>query len=57
MLNRVASSSPIQKPITTEQIGNVAAFLCSDLSSGITGEVIFVDHGYHAMGVMLASEK
>lgn len=53
MLKRVAASSPIQKPITTEQVGNTAAFLCSDLSSGITGEVIFVDNGYHAMGAMV----
>ncbi|MEC8881908.1 MAG: enoyl-ACP reductase [Pseudomonadota bacterium] len=56
MLNRVALSSPIKKPITTEQIGNTAAFLCSDLSSGITGEVVFVDNGYHAMGVMAGVE-
>ena len=53
MLNRVANSSPIQRPITTTQIGNVTAFLCSDLSSGITGEVVFVDNGYHTMGVMM----
>lgn len=56
MLQRVARSSPIKKPITIEQIGNVAAFLCSDLASGITGEVIFVDNGYHAMGVMADQE-
>lgn len=55
MLNRVAESSPIQKAITTEQIGNATAFLCSDLSNGITGEVIFVDNGYHAMGVTAGS--
>ena len=52
MLTRVASCSPIQQTITTTQIGNATAFLCSDLSSGITGEVLFVDNGYHAMGVV-----
>ena len=52
MLTRVASCSPIQQTITTTQIGNATAFLCYDLSSGITGEVLFVDNGYHAMGVV-----
>ncbi len=52
MLSKVAACSPIKKTITTTQVGNVTAFLCSDMSSGITGEVIFVDNGYHAMGVV-----
>lgn len=52
MLHKVAESSPIAQPISTAQIGNAVSFLSSDLSSGITGEVIFVDHGYHAMGAM-----
>ncbi|WP_075433782.1 enoyl-ACP reductase FabI [Buchnera aphidicola] len=37
--------SPLNKTITSQEIGNVAAFLCSNLSSGITGQVIFVDAG------------
>ena len=57
MLHRVADASPIQRAITTEQIGNVAAFLCSDYSSGITGEVIFVDNGYHSMGFSQSSAE
>lgn len=41
------SGSLIKKYITTEQIGNVAAFLCSNLSIGITGSVIYVDNGFN----------
>jgi enoyl-[acyl-carrier protein] reductase I len=55
MLQHVAKHSPIKKPITTEQVGNTVAFLASDLASGITGEIIFVDNGYHAMGVTAES--
>ncbi|MDX2164984.1 MAG: enoyl-ACP reductase [Gammaproteobacteria bacterium] len=43
--------SPLRQNVTIEQVGNTAAFLCSDLSSGITGEVIHVDAGFHAMAM------
>ncbi len=43
--------SPLRQNVTIEQVGNTAAFLCSDLSSGITGEVIHVDSGFHAMAM------
>ncbi len=33
------------------EVGNTAAFLCSDLASGITGEIIYVDAGYHIQGM------
>ena len=36
---------------TADDVGNAAAFLCSPLSSGITGETLHVDMGYHAMGM------
>lgn len=36
---------------TAEEVGNAAAFLCSDLASGITGSTVYVDKGYHAMGM------
>jgi enoyl-[acyl-carrier protein] reductase I len=44
--------APLRKNVTTEEVGNVAAFLCSDLASGITGEVLHVDAGYHAIAGM-----
>lgn len=40
-----------KKNVTSEEIGNVASFLCSDLSIGITGSIINVDHGFNLNGV------
>jgi enoyl-[acyl-carrier protein] reductase I len=40
-------NSPLRRNVTIEEVGNAAAFLCSDLASGITGEVLYVDSGYH----------
>jgi enoyl-[acyl-carrier protein] reductase I len=37
--------------VTIEEVGNVAAFLCSDLASGITGEIVYVDAGYSHVGM------
>jgi enoyl-[acyl-carrier protein] reductase I len=51
MIDHVAKHSPLRRPITPHEVANTTLFLCSDLSSAITGEVIFVDAGYHAMGV------
>ena len=47
-----ANSVPLQRNITAEEVGNTAAFLCSNLASGITGEVVHVDAGYHAVSMM-----
>lgn len=50
--------APLRKNITTEEVGNVAAFLCSDLASGITGENVHVDAGFHAIsGMVLETEE
>jgi enoyl-[acyl-carrier protein] reductase I len=38
--------------VTAEEVGNAAAFLCSDLASGITGEIVHVDAGFHAVVAM-----
>ncbi len=46
-----AERSPLRRNITQEEVAKVALFLCSDLSSGITGTTIPVDAGYHIMGV------
>jgi enoyl-[acyl-carrier protein] reductase I len=48
--------SPLRKNITTEEVGNAAAFLCSDLASGITGEILHVDAGFHAISPMILEE-
>ena len=52
MLSYNASRAPLKRNITTEEVGNAAAFLCSDLASGITGEILYVDAGFNitAMG-------
>lgn len=44
-----ANIAPLKRNITAEEVGNAAAFLCSDLASGITGEIVHVDAGYHAV--------
>jgi len=51
MLDHVEHNAPLRRNVTTEEVGNVAAFLCSDLASGITGEVTFVDAGYNTLGM------
>jgi enoyl-[acyl-carrier protein] reductase I len=47
----VAGVAPIRRNVTIEDVGNAAAFLCSDLAAGITGEVIYVDGGYSSVGM------
>ena len=49
------ANSPLPEPITAAEVGQTAAFLCSPLASGITGTTIYVDKGYHAMGVAPAA--
>ncbi len=51
MLRHVEETAPLRRNITLEQVGNAAAFLCSDLASGITGEVLYVDGGYNMVGM------
>ncbi|RKV86919.1 MAG: SDR family oxidoreductase, partial [Neisseria sp.] len=46
LLGHVASHNPLRRNVTIEEVGNTAAFLLSDLSSGITGEITYVDGGY-----------
>ena len=50
-----ASATPLRRNITAEEVGNTAAFLCSDLASGITGEVVHVDAGYHCISAACES--
>jgi enoyl-[acyl-carrier protein] reductase I len=51
MLGHVESHAPLRRTVTIEDVGNVAAFLCSDLASGVTGEVTYVDAGYNILGM------
>lgn len=46
MLTHCEQVTPIRRTVTTEDVGNSAAFLCSDLSSGVTGEILHVDGGF-----------
>jgi enoyl-[acyl-carrier protein] reductase I len=51
MLKHVAERAPLRRNVEAREVGNTALFLCSALSSGITGEVIYVDCGYNIMGI------
>ncbi len=51
MLDHVARNAPLRRNITIEDVGNTAAFLCSDLAAGITGEITHVDSGYNMIGL------
>lgn len=51
MLEHVEQNAPLRKNVTIEEVGNAAAFLCSDLASDITGEVTYVDAGYNIVGM------
>jgi enoyl-[acyl-carrier protein] reductase I len=44
-------NTPLRRNVTIDEVGNVAAFLCSDLASGVTGEIVYVDGGYHIIGM------
>ncbi|MBI5450576.1 MAG: enoyl-ACP reductase [Gammaproteobacteria bacterium] len=44
-------NSPLRRNVTIDEVGNVAAFLCSDLASGVTGEITYVDAGYNITGM------
>ena len=50
-LAHVAEASPLRRNVTIEEVGNVAAFLCSDYASAVTGEITYVDCGYNCVGV------
>jgi len=51
MLAKAESAAPLRKNVTIEEVGNAGAFLCSDLASGITGEILHVDAGYNIVGL------
>jgi enoyl-[acyl-carrier protein] reductase I len=51
MLSEAEAKTPLRRNVSIEEVGNAAAFLCSDLASGITGDVLYVDSGYHILGM------
>jgi len=51
MIHHVEDIAPLKRTVTQTEVGNAAAFLCSDLSSGITGQILYVDSGYCIMGM------
>jgi enoyl-[acyl-carrier protein] reductase I len=51
MLAEAEQKTPLRRNVTIDEVGNAAAFLCSDLASGITGDVLYVDSGYHVLGM------
>lgn len=53
MLSHMEEVSPIRRNVTAEDVGNAAAFLCSDLAAGIAGEILYVDGGYNTIGMHL----
>jgi enoyl-[acyl-carrier protein] reductase I len=56
MLNHVAEIAPLRRNVTLEDVGNAAAFLCSDLAAGITGEIMYVDSGFNTVGMSWPQE-
>ncbi len=50
-LDHVEKTAPLRRNVTIDEVGNVAAFLCSDLASGITGEITYVDCGFNTVGM------
>ncbi|HEY4210735.1 MAG TPA: enoyl-ACP reductase [Steroidobacteraceae bacterium] len=57
MLNRVAEVAPLRRNVTLEDVGNAAAFLCSDLAAGVTGEILYVDSGFSTVGMSFPQEE
>lgn len=56
MHKRFADIAPLRRNITIEDVGKTAVWLCSDLASGVTSETIYVDAGFHNIGVVLPEE-
>ena len=56
-LDYAERTAPLRRNVSTEEVGNVAAFLCSDLASGVTGEVTYVDAGFNVMGMSIPDRE
>jgi enoyl-[acyl-carrier protein] reductase I len=51
MLGKVEAAAPLKRNVSIEDVGNAAAFLCSDLAAGVTGQTLYVDNGYSIVGM------
>jgi len=51
MMKKTSEISPLKRNITIEDVGGAAAFLCSDLAAGVTGQILYVDAGYNIVGM------
>ena len=56
MLDHVETNAPLRRSVSIDEVGNAAAFLCSDLAGGITGEILYVDAGFSTVGMSFAHE-
>jgi len=56
MIKYAAANSPLPRAIDATEVGHAAAFLCSPIDSAITGSVVYVDNGFHAMGMAVPGE-
>jgi len=56
MYSKVAGMAPLARNVTHEEVGNLGLFLLSPLATGITGETVYVDAGFHIMGMELGEE-
>ena len=56
LLKEMEHIAPLKRTVTIEEVGNAAAFLLSDYASGITGDVLYVDAGFHAIAVATPGE-
>jgi enoyl-[acyl-carrier protein] reductase I len=52
VIKEMEDNAPLKRTVTTEEVGSTAVFLMSNLSSGITGEILHVDGGYNTIGMM-----
>ena len=57
MLDYGARNAPLRRNVTIDEVGNAAAFLCSNLASGISGDVLYVDAGYHIQGMAVREDE
>jgi enoyl-[acyl-carrier protein] reductase I len=50
LLNHYAHKAPLKRNVEAAEVADTAVYLCSDLARGVTGEILYVDAGYHVVG-------